>query len=159
VSRKKIIIEEIQKRLKPDPKFGNIIVTSFINQLMERGKKNMAQRIFYNAMDVAEKKINKPAAEIFNKALENVKPVLEVRSRRVGGATYQVPVQVRQNRRNSLAIRWIIQSARERKGRSMIEKLAEEIMEAYKGEGAAVKKKDETHKMAEANKAFAHYRW
>lgn len=159
MSRKKIIIEQLEKRLKPDPKFGNIIVTSFINQLMESGKKNVAQRIFYNAMDIAEKKLNKPAGEIFTKALENVKPVLEVRSRRVGGATYQVPVQVRQNRRNSLGIRWIIQSARERKGRSMIEKLSEEIMEAYKGEGPAVKKKDETHKMAEANKAFAHYRW
>lgn len=159
MSRKKIIIEQVEKRLKPDPKFGNIIVTSFINQLMESGKKNVAQRIFYNAMDIAEKKLNKPAGEIFTKALENVKPVLEVRSRRVGGATYQVPVQVRQNRRNSLGIRWIIQSARERKGRSMIEKLSEEIMEAYKGEGAAIKKKDETHKMAEANKAFAHYRW
>lgn len=159
MSRKKIIIEQVEKRLKPDPKFGNIIVTSFINQLMESGKKNVAQRIFYNAMDIAEKKLNKPAGEIFTKALENVKPVLEVRSRRVGGATYQVPVQVRQNRRNSLGIRWIIQSARERKGRSMIEKLSEEIMEAYKGEGPAVKKKDETHKMAEANKAFAHYRW
>lgn len=159
MSRKKIIIEQVEKRLKSDPKFGNIIVTSFINQLMESGKKNVAQRIFYNAMDIAEKKLNKPAGEIFTKALENVKPVLEVRSRRVGGATYQVPVQVRQNRRNSLGIRWIIQSARERKGRSMIEKLAEEIMEAYKGEGPAVKKKDETHKMAEANKAFAHYRW
>ena len=110
-------------------------------------------------MEQAEKSMSKPAFEIFNKAIENVKPILEVRSRRVGGATYQVPVEVRANRRNSLAIRWIVSSARGRKGKSMIEKLAAEFMEAYKGEGAAVKKKEDTHRMAEANKAFAHFRW
>lgn len=149
----------MEERLKPDQKFHSLLVTAFINRLMERGKKSLAERIFYGAMEAVEKSTQKPALEVFNKAMENVKPVLEVKSRRVGGATYQVPVEVRYNRRNSLAIRWIIASARERKGKSIAEKLAQEIMEAYKGEGAAIKKKEETHKMAEANKAFAHYRW
>lgn len=149
----------MEERLKPDQKFHSLLVTAFINRLMERGKKSLAERIFYGAMEAVEKSTQKPALEVFNKAMENVKPVLEVKSRRVGGATYQVPVEVRYNRRNSLAIRWIIASARERKGKSIAEKLAQEIMEAYKGEGAAIKKREETHKMAEANKAFAHYRW
>jgi small subunit ribosomal protein S7 len=159
MSRKKINIQSLEQRLSPDPKFNSLLVTSFINRLMESGKKSLAQRIFYCAMDAVEKSTKKPSFEVFNKAMENIKPVLEVRSRRVGGATYQVPVEVRHNRRNSLAIRWIIASARARKGKNMTEKLASEIMEAYKGEGSAVRKKQETHRMAEANKAFAHYRW
>ena len=159
MSRKKIIIKSVEERVRPDPKFNSLPASTFINRLMERGKKSLAERIFYKAMDIVEKSTHKPAMEVFNKALENVKPLLEVKSRRVGGATYQVPVEVRFNRRNSLAIRWIISSARLRKGKGMIEKLAQEIMDAYKGEGAAIKKREETHKMAEANKAFAHYRW
>lgn len=126
---------------------------------MFEGKKSVAEHIFYKMMEAVEKSLNKPGLEVFNKAIDNIKPVLEVKSRRVGGATYQVPVEVRSNRRNSLAIRWIIGIARARKGKSMSEKLAQEIMDAYKGEGAAIKKREETHKMAEANKAFAHFRW
>ena len=159
MSRKKINIKPADKRLKPDPKFQSVLVTSFINHLMERGKKGLAQKIFYTAMEKAEKVVNKPAFEVFTQAIENVKPILEVKSRRVGGATYQVPGEVKFNRRNSLAIRWILLSARGRKGRNMADRLANEITDAYKGEGSAVKKKEDTHRMAEANKAFAHYRW
>jgi len=159
MSRKKINIKSIEQRIEPDPRFHSVLVASFINHLMERGKKGLAQKIFYSAMERVEKSVSKPAFEVFNKAMENVKPILEVRSRRVGGATYQVPVEVRSNRRNSLAMRWIIASSRGRKGKSMVEKLATEITDAYKGEGAAVKKREDTHRMAEANKAFAHYKW
>jgi small subunit ribosomal protein S7 len=127
---------------------------------MERGKKSLAQRIFYDAMDIVEEKVkDEDPLTIFEEAMEKVRPRVEVKSRRVGGATYQVPMEVRQSRRNALAIRWIISFARSRSGKSMSEKLAAEMMDAYNNRGAAVKKRDDTHRMAEANKAFAHYRW
>jgi len=151
----------IQKRpIDPDPRFNSVLVSKFTNGLMERGKKSVAQRIFYGAMDIVEEKVkDEDPLTIFEEAMEKVRPRVEVKSRRVGGATYQVPMEVRQTRRNALAIRWIISYARSRSGKSMAEKLAAEVMDAYNNRGAAVKKKDDTHRMAEANKAFAHYRW
>lgn len=151
----------IEKRpIDPDPRFNSVLVSKFTNSLMERGKKSVAQRIFYGAMDIVEEKVkDEDPLTIFEEAMEKVRPRVEVKSRRVGGATYQVPMEVRQSRRNALAIRWIISYARSRSGKSMAEKLAAEVMDAYNNRGAAVKKKDDTHRMAEANKAFAHYRW
>jgi small subunit ribosomal protein S7 len=151
----------VEKRpIDPDPRFNSVLVTKFTNGLMERGKKSVAQRIFYGAMDIVEEKVkDEDPLTIFEEAMEKVRPRVEVKSRRVGGATYQVPMEVRQTRRNALAIRWIISYARSRSGKSMAEKLASEVMDAYNNRGAAVKKKDDTHRMAEANKAFAHYRW
>lgn len=143
----------------PDPKYGEAVVTQFINGLMRRGKKSLAEKILYDAFDLIEKDNQKPGLEIFKKAIDNVRPILEVKSRRVGGATYQVPVEVRSNRRMALAIRWIISYARARKEHSMAEKLAAELTAAAKKEGASVKKREDTHRMAEANKAFAHFRW
>lgn len=143
----------------PDTKYNSILAARFINKLMQRGKKSVAERIFYEAMDIIESRVNKAPLEIFEQAVQNVAPVLEVKPRRVGGATYQVPVEIQGDRRFSLAMRWLIQSARSRPGKSMAEKLANELMDASKGTGAAIKKKEDTHKMAEANKAFAHYRW
>ena len=143
----------------PDPKYGEAVVTQFINGLMRRGKKSLAEEILYNAFDLIEKDSEKPGLEVFKKALDNVRPILEVKSRRVGGATYQVPVEVRSSRRMALAIRWIISYAKARKEHSMAEKLAGELLAASKKEGASVKKREDTHRMAEANKAFAHYRW
>ncbi|MBC7264390.1 MAG: 30S ribosomal protein S7 [Chloroflexi bacterium] len=143
----------------PDTKYNSILAARFINKLMQRGKKSVAERIFYEAMDIIESRVNKAPLEIFEQAIHNVAPVLEVKPRRVGGATYQVPVEIQGDRRFSLAMRWLIQSARSRPGKSMAEKLANELMDASKGTGAAIKKKEDTHKMAEANKAFAHYRW
>ena len=141
-------------------KYFATLVSKFTNGLMERGKKSVAQRIFYGAMDIVEEKVkDEDPLTIFEEAMEKVRPRVEVKSRRVGGATYQVPMEVRQTRRNALAIRWIISYARSRSGKSMAEKLAAEVMDAYNNRGAAVKKKDDTHRMAEANKAFAHYRW
>ncbi len=148
-----------ERKVLPDPKYGSELVSKFINGLMLRGKKSKAERIFYTAMDIIAKKTKKDPLEVFHKAMENVMPVLEVRSRRVGGATYQVPVEVREKRRRSLAIRWLVQYARQRSEKTMPERLANELMAAAKGEGAAVKKKEDTHRMAEANKAFAHFRW
>ncbi len=145
--------------LPPDPVYGSSLVTKFINCMMWDGKKIVSEWIFYEAMRIIEEKMKKPALEVLEKAVENVKPVLEVRPRRVGGATYQVPVEVPPHRQLSLAVRWIINAARSKKGKPMCEKLAQEIMDAYKGEGAAVKKKEDVHRMAEANRAFAHYRW
>ncbi len=145
--------------LPPDPVYGSSLVTKFINCMMWDGKKIVSEWIFYEAMKIIEEKMKKPALEVLEKAVENVKPVLEVRPRRVGGATYQVPVEVPPHRQLSLAVRWIINAARSKKGKPMCEKLAQEIMDAYKGEGAAVKKKEDVHRMAEANRAFAHYRW
>ncbi|MBI2932821.1 MAG: 30S ribosomal protein S7 [Planctomycetes bacterium] len=143
--------------LKPDPRFKSREIGKFINSLMWEGKKSLAQRIFYDAMDIVCKKIkDKDPVEIFKTALNNVKPQVEVRSKRVGGATYQVPVQVPGRRQTSLAFRWIINATRGKKGRAMHLKLADELMAAYKGEGDAIKKRDDVHKMAEANKAFAH---
>ncbi len=145
--------------LVPDPKYNSLLVSKFINNLMKCGKKSLAQRILYGAFDLIEERLKKPPLEVFNKAVENVKPELEVKSRRVGGATYQVPVEVRPERKVALAIRWIITYARARSGKSMSEKLADELIDAYNNTGASIKKKEDTRKMAEANKAFAHYRW
>lgn len=143
----------------PDPKYKEALVSRFINSLMKAGKRSTAQNIFYRAMDSIEKKSGKPPLELFHQAMENVKPLLEVKARRVGGATYQIPIDIRADRRVALGIRWIIQSAKSRKGKGMTDKLSAEILDAVKKEGAAVKKKNDTHRMAEANKAFAHYRW
>jgi len=149
-----------QKREKmPDPRYNLILVSQFVSCLMERGKKQVAERIFYDAMDIIQKKTNQQPIDVFNKALNNVKPLLEVKSRRVGGANYQVPIEVRPDRRTALAIRWLIGYATSRSEKTMADKLASEILAAVKNEGAAVKKKEDTHKMAEANKAFAHFRW
>ena len=144
----------------PDPRFNSVLVSKFTNGIMERGKKSRAQNIFYGAMDIIEKQVSdaEPIA-VFDKAMEMVRPKVEVKSRRVGGATYQVPVEVRPERRNALAIRWIIGFAKARSGKTMAEKLAAELLDAYNERGASVKKRDDTHRMAEANKAFAHYRW
>lgn len=143
----------------PDPKYESVLVSSFVSALMLKGKKSLAEKTVYAALELAAKKLNVGVLDVFEKALSNVKPVLEVKSRRVGGSTYQVPVEVRSERRMSLAMRWLITYARQRPERTMKEKLAGEIVDAYKGEGATVKKKEDTHRMAEANKAFAHYRW
>jgi small subunit ribosomal protein S7 len=143
----------------PDPKFGDILVTKFVNHLMERGKKNVAYNVFYQAIGIVEKKANDNGLEIWKKALNNVMPSVEVRSRRVGGATFQVPTEVRADRKVSLGIKWLISYARRRNEKSMEERLAAEILAASRGEGAAVKKKDDTHRMADANKAFSHFRF
>ena len=143
----------------PDARFNNVLVTRFINALMIQGKKSTAERIFYGAVDIIEKKVGSDGLTVVKSALANVKPVLEVKSRRVGGATYQVPVEVRQDRRTALALRWLIQYSRARPDHSMKERIAAELIAASKNEGGAVKKREDTHKMAEANKAFAHYRW
>jgi small subunit ribosomal protein S7 len=143
----------------PDARFNNVLVTRFVNALMIQGKKSVAERIFYGAVDIIEKKVGSDGLSVVKSALANVKPVLEVKSRRVGGATYQVPVEVRQDRRTALALRWIIQYSRMRPDHTMAERIAAELIAASKNEGGAVKKREDTHKMAEANKAFAHYRW
>lgn len=145
--------------IKPDPKLGSIIVSKFINKLMLDGKKSTAQRLFYDAMTIAEKQIEDcdDQLEIFNKALDNVRPMVEVRSKRVGGANYQVPREVKRNRQQSLAIRWIVDNSRKKKGKPMAERLAAEIVDAYNGTGASVQWKENIHKMAEANRAYAHF--
>jgi small subunit ribosomal protein S7 len=149
-----------ERELLADPKFNNKTVAKFINMVMLKGKKAIAERIVYGAFDIVKQQLNEPdALKIFHKALENARPRLEVKPRRVGGATYQVPIEVRQERGTSIALRWIRDFAKTKKGKSMQEKLAEEILAAYKGEGSAIKKRDDTHKMAESNKAFAHFRW
>ncbi len=147
------------RKIQPDPKYNNIVVSKFINNLTWDGKKSIAQKIFYGAIERIEKITKEDGLVVFERALNNVKPILEVRPRRVGGATYQIPMEVRPNRKESLAIKWIIQSARERPEHEMEERLAQEIIAASKNEGAAIKKREEVHKMAEANKAFAHFRW
>jgi len=148
------------KEILPDPKFNSQVVGKFINMVMLEGKKSIAERIVYGAFDIAEKQLNESdVLKVFHKAIDNARPRLEVKPRRVGGATYQVPVEVRQERGTSIALRWIRDFAKNKKGKPMKEKLAEEIIAAYKGEGSAIKKRDDTHKMAEANKAFAHFRW
>ena len=155
--RRKLVAK---REIAPDSRFNSVLVSKFINGIMEQGKKSVARRIFYNAMDIMEEKISEEGSmEVFEKAMDNVRPKVEVKSRRVGGATYQVPVEVRAERRNALAIRWLVGFAKGRSGRSMEEKLAAELMDAYANRGAAVKKREDTHRMAEANKAFAHYRW
>jgi small subunit ribosomal protein S7 len=151
---------EVEKRkILPDPKFQDRIVAKFVNNLMRQGKKSTGERIIYGAFDQVEQKLKDDPLKIFKKALDNVKPVVEVKSRRVGGATYQVPVEVRQDRRTALAMRWLIDYAKGRGEKTMVEKLAGEIIDAANNRGNAVKKREDTHKMAEANKAFAHYRW
>jgi small subunit ribosomal protein S7 len=148
-----------KREVLPDPKFHDMLVTKFINVLMERGKKSLAEHIFYGALDIVGERSKQDPLLLFKRALDNVKPVLEVKSRRVGGSTYQVPVEVRPDRRQALSTRWIIQAARSRSERTMQERLAAELLDAANNTGVALKKKEDTHKMAEANKAFAHYRW
>ena len=148
-----------QRTVEPDVKYNSEILACFINKVMYGGKKSVAARVVYDALDLASERAKKPGLEVFEDAVKNVTPLLEVRPRRVGGATYQIPMEVRPERRRSLALRWLLASARSRNGKSMAEKLAAEFLDAIKGQGAAVKKKDDTHRMAEANKAFAHYRW
>jgi len=155
--RRKVITA---RAILPDPKFGDLTITKFINRVMERGKKSLAERIVYGALNrVAEKLKADSALEVFEKALDNVRPMVEVKSRRVGGANYQVPVEVRPQRRNALAMRWLVEAARKRGEKSMDARLAGEILDAYENKGTAVKKREDTHRMAEANKAFAHFRW
>ncbi len=149
----------VKRSVLPDARYDSQTVSKFINAMMLAGKKSTAERIFYGAMDIVEEKTSQPGVNVFKQALSNVKPVVEVKSRRVGGATYQVPVEVRPERRTALAMRWLIAYSRERGEKSMAEKLAAEVISASKGEGNAVKKKEDTHRMADANKAFAHYRW
>ncbi|RFB80870.1 30S ribosomal protein S7 [Methylovirgula sp. 4M-Z18] len=148
-----------KREIIPDPKFHDIIVTKFMNSIMYDGKKSVAESIVYGAFDVIEAKVKQDPIVVFRTALENVAPAIEVRSRRVGGATYQVPVEVRQERRQALAIRWIITAARGRNDKTMVDRLSAELMDAANNRGNAVKKREDTHRMAEANRAFAHYRW
>ena len=148
-----------KKRISPDPLYGDLLVSRFINSVMLSGKKSVAQGVVYGAFDVIEERTGEQGVEVFKKAVENVAPMVEVRSRRVGGATYQVPMEVRADRRTSLAFRWLIQYSRARADKSMANRLANEFISASRGEGGAVRKKDDTHRMAEANKAFAHFRF
>lgn len=149
-----------ERDLQGDPKFNSKLIAKFMNMVMLEGKKSIAENIIYGAFEAVKKQLNEPdILKVFHKALDNVRPRLEVKPRRVGGATYQVPIEVRQERGNSIALRWIRDFARSKKGKSMTEKLADEIIAAFKGEGSAIKKRDDTHKMAESNKAFAHFRW
>jgi small subunit ribosomal protein S7 len=143
----------------PDPIYNSKLLTKLINQIMWDGKKSLAEKICYNALEIVEKKTNKDPMEVMEVAMKNITPILEVRARRVGGANYQVPVEVRPDRRQTLAIRWLVSYARKRGEKTMAQRLAGEILDAYNGSGGAVKKREDTHKMAEANKAFAHYRW
>ncbi len=143
----------------PDPKYNDVLVQRFVNSVMWDGKKSLARRLVYRALDLMEKRLKEDPLKAFRRAMDNVKPELEVKARRVGGATYQVPVEVRLDRKMSLAIRWILRYARGRSEKTMIEKLAGELLDAYNNRGGAIKKREDTHKMAEANKAFAHYRW
>ena len=148
-----------KRQVLPDARYGDQVITRFMNQVMYQGKKSVAEQIVYGALENVEKKSKRPATEIFHEALENVAPSVEVRSRRVGGATYQVPVEVRPERRQALAIRWLIEYARARSENTMQERLAAEMLDASHGRGSAVKKREDTHRMAEANRAFSHYRW
>ena len=148
-----------KREVLPDPKFGDVVLTKFMNSLMYDGKKSVAERIVYGAFEKVEQRAKSDPLAIFHEALEKIKPALEVRSRRVGGATYQVPVEVRTERSQALAIRWLIAAARKRNETTMVDRLSGELMDAANSRGAAVKKREDTHKMAEANKAFSHYRW
>jgi small subunit ribosomal protein S7 len=151
---------EVKKReILPDPKYHDILITKFINGIMRRGKKSLAENIFYGALGIIEDRIHSDPLKIFKQAMDNVRPLIEVRPRRVGGATYQVPVEVRPARKIALATRWIVTFAKQRPEKTMREKLSGELIDAANNRGAAIKKKEDTHKMAEANKAFAHYRW
>lgn len=148
-----------KREILPDPKFGNVLLAKFVNHVMESGKKSVAERIVYGALEVMQGKTGKDPVGMFESALENIAPVVEVKARRVGGATYQVPVEVRATRRNALAMRWLVEYARNRGEKSMPQRLAGEMMDAAQGKGSAVKKKEDVHRMAEANKAFSHYRF
>ena len=148
-----------KREILPDPKFKDLVLSKFMNNLMLDGKKSVSEKIVYGAFDEIENKMKRPPLEVFHEALDNIKPSVEVRSRRVGGATYQVPVEVRPQRREALAIRWLIKASRDRNEKTMKDRLASELIEAVNTRGSAVKKKEDTHKMAEANKAFSHYRW
>ena len=148
-----------KREIAPDPVYNSRLVARFVNRLFTRGKKSVAEKIFYQALDEIQQKTGKPGIEVFQRAIENVTPAVEVRPRRVGGATYQVPVEVRSERRLALAIRWIVQFSRKRPGKTMVERLSAELMDAATGAGASVKKREDGYRMAEANKAFAHYRW
>ncbi|MGA9443820.1 MAG: 30S ribosomal protein S7 [Methyloceanibacter sp.] len=148
-----------KREIIPDPKFGDLVLTKFMNSIMLDGKKSAAERIVYGALDQMEEKVKQNPIEMFHQALQNVMPAIEVRSRRVGGATYQVPVEVRIDRRQALAIRWIISAARGRNENTMVERLSGELLDAVNNRGSAVKKREDTHRMAEANRAFSHYRW
>ena len=148
-----------RRQIPPDPKYNSVLVSRMINRVMSRGKKSVAERIVYQSLALIEEKMKRPAIEVFEQAIQNAMPVLEVKPRRVGGATYQVPVEIQGDRRVSLAVRWLIQNAQKRSGKSMAEKLAGELMDTAQGVGNTIKKKEDTHKMAEANRAFAHYRW
>ncbi|MCS7178961.1 MAG: 30S ribosomal protein S7 [Anaerolineae bacterium] len=148
-----------KREIEPDLRYNSVLVARFINKIMKDGKKSLAARIMYQAMNIVEERTRRPALEVVEEAVRNVSPLLEVKPRRVGGATYQVPVEVPPYRQTSLAIRWILEAARNRSGRSMAEKLAAELMDAVNKTGAAIKKREDTHRMAEANQAFAHYRW
>lgn len=148
-----------RRKVEPDEKYNSELVARFINRLMQQGKKSIAAGIAYDAFDIMEERTHRNPLEVFQQAVDNATPSLEVRARRVGGATYQIPVEVRPERRTSLAIRWLIQASKARKGRPMAERLADELMDAARNTGTTVKKREDTHKMAEANRAFAHYRW
>lgn len=148
-----------RRQLLPDARYGSELVTRFTNKVMERGKKGLAERIVYDAFDILEARTGRNPLEVFQQALYNATPIIEVKPRRVGGATYQVPVQIEGQRRTSLAIRWLLQSARARPGKTMSEKLAAELLDAFNNTGATIKRREDTHRMAEANKAFSHYRW
>jgi len=149
----------IDRKLAPDPKYNSVTVSKFVNRMMWEGKRSVSLRLIHNALEILGTKTDKEPLEVFLQALENVKPVIEVKSRRVGGATYQVPVEIRDSRKEALSMRWIINAARSRSGKGMGERLAAELLDAFNNTGTAFKKKEDTHKMAEANKAFAHYRW
>jgi small subunit ribosomal protein S7 len=148
-----------KREVLPDPRYNNELVSRVVNQLMYSGKKATAERIVYGAMDILEARAKKPALEVLEQAIRNVTPVIEVRPRRVGGATYQVPMEIREDRRLALALRWVLMFARKRPGKSMIDRLSAELLDAYNNQGNAIKRREDTHKMAEANRAFAHYRW
>ncbi|MDR0730566.1 MAG: 30S ribosomal protein S7 [Treponema sp.] len=149
----------VDRGIVPDSRYNSVVVSKFVNRMMWEGKRSVGLRIVHGAMEILQQKAEKEPLEVFLKALDNVKPVIEVKSRRVGGATYQVPVEIRDSRREALGMRWIISAARARNGHGMEERLAAELLDAYNNTGTAFKKKEDTHKMAEANKAFAHYRW
>lgn len=156
MSRKK---KNFRKELKPDLKYNSVVLAKFINNVMKDGKKTVAEKVVYDSLDILKKKTGKDPMDVFDKALKNVAPLLELKSRRIGGANYQVPIEVRPNRKVILSIRWIIEVASKKKGKAMSEKLADEFLQAYNGEGEAMKKRINVHKMAEANKAFAHFAW
>jgi small subunit ribosomal protein S7 len=151
--------KSVNRPVMPDVKYNSVVISKFVSRMMLDGKKATSVRIVYGALDLLKAKTDKDPLEVFLKALDNVKPMVEVKSRRVGGATYQVPIEIRESRREALAMRWVINAARAKSGRGMDERLAAELLDAYNNTGSAYKKKEDTHKMAEANKAFAHYRW